>query len=202
VRSRHVVQMKSQWRVIVGCPAVAPATRMQTASNARAAASHLTRGALVLLPGAGHVGSLLQAPSDVADLVTSIWRDPAAQVAHPRGAPARQQPGDDHQVMRARDRAECHPFGAALALLHAIDRPRRRPLTLRARGAAGGSACPAVVVPVVKGHGQVTVRLAEGEAGAGQRRVGVARRRRPLHGDDLVAVQAGSEQVVCLRPGQ
>lgn len=61
---------------------------MWTTSNARAAASRLINGALVLLPGAGHIGPLLQAPTDVADLVTGFWRDPATQLAHYRGAPA------------------------------------------------------------------------------------------------------------------
>jgi pimeloyl-ACP methyl ester carboxylesterase len=60
---------------------------MWTASNARAAVRHLAQGALVILPGAGHIGPLLQAPSDVAELVTSFWRDPAAQLARHRGAP-------------------------------------------------------------------------------------------------------------------
>ena len=61
---------------------------MWTTSNARAAADHLTQGALVILPGAGHIGPLLQAPTDAANLVTSFWHDPAAQVAHHRGTPA------------------------------------------------------------------------------------------------------------------
>jgi pimeloyl-ACP methyl ester carboxylesterase len=60
---------------------------MWTTSNARAAAGHLTQGALAVLPGAGHIGPLLQAPADVAGLVTSFWQDPAAQLA--RHAPAR-----------------------------------------------------------------------------------------------------------------
>jgi pimeloyl-ACP methyl ester carboxylesterase len=61
---------------------------MWTAGNARAAAGHLSHGALVILPGAGHIGPLLQAPSDVAELVTRFWRDPAAQLTQHRGAPA------------------------------------------------------------------------------------------------------------------
>ncbi len=60
---------------------------MWTTSNARAAAGPPHSQGLVILPGAGHIGPLLQAPTDLADLVTSFWRDPAAQVAH-RGAPA------------------------------------------------------------------------------------------------------------------
>lgn len=61
---------------------------MWTISNARASVGHLTQGALVVLPGAGHIGPLLQAPSGVAELVTRFWRDPAAQLAHHGGAPA------------------------------------------------------------------------------------------------------------------
>jgi pimeloyl-ACP methyl ester carboxylesterase len=57
---------------------------MWTTTNARAAAAHLPHGALVILPGSGHIGPLLQAPSDVAALVTGFWHDPAAQLAHHR----------------------------------------------------------------------------------------------------------------------
>ncbi|HEX6678312.1 MAG TPA: alpha/beta fold hydrolase [Actinomycetes bacterium] len=59
---------------------------MWTTANARAAAAHLANGALVILPGAGHVGPLLQAAPAVVDLVTAFWRDPAATVARHRGA--------------------------------------------------------------------------------------------------------------------
>jgi pimeloyl-ACP methyl ester carboxylesterase len=59
-----------------------------TTTDARAAAAHLPHGALVILPGNGHIGPLLQAPSDVAALVTGFWHDPAAQVAHHRDTPA------------------------------------------------------------------------------------------------------------------
>jgi pimeloyl-ACP methyl ester carboxylesterase len=61
---------------------------MWTVGNARAAAGHLSDGALVILPGAGHIGPLLQAPSDVTELVTRFWHDPAAQLARHRDAPA------------------------------------------------------------------------------------------------------------------
>jgi pimeloyl-ACP methyl ester carboxylesterase len=61
---------------------------MWTTSDTRAAAAHLTHGAPVILPGAGHIGPLLQAPSHVAGLVTQFWRDPAAQVAQCRIAHA------------------------------------------------------------------------------------------------------------------
>lgn len=57
---------------------------MWTTTNARAAAAHLPHGALVILPGSGHIGPLLQAPSDVAALVTGFWHDPAAQLAYHR----------------------------------------------------------------------------------------------------------------------
>lgn len=61
---------------------------MWTTTNARAGAAHLPHGELVILPGNGHIGPLLQAPSDVAALVTGFWHDPAAQLAHHRDAPA------------------------------------------------------------------------------------------------------------------
>jgi pimeloyl-ACP methyl ester carboxylesterase len=61
---------------------------MWTTANARAAAAHLANGALVILPGAGHIGPLLQAAPAVVDLVTTFWRDPAATVIHHRSATA------------------------------------------------------------------------------------------------------------------
>jgi pimeloyl-ACP methyl ester carboxylesterase len=59
---------------------------MWTVANARAAAAHLSRGALVILPGAGHIGPLLQAAPAVAELVTAFWRDPDTTLANQRGA--------------------------------------------------------------------------------------------------------------------
>jgi pimeloyl-ACP methyl ester carboxylesterase len=59
---------------------------MWTSGDARAAAAHLANGALVILPGAGHIGPLLQAAPAVVDLVTTFWRDPAATIAHHRSA--------------------------------------------------------------------------------------------------------------------
>lgn len=49
---------------------------MWTVQAARSAADHLRNGALVILPGSGHVGPLLQAPDAVAELVTTFWREP------------------------------------------------------------------------------------------------------------------------------
>jgi pimeloyl-ACP methyl ester carboxylesterase len=59
---------------------------MWTTGSARGAAAHLANGALVILPGAGHVGPLLQAAPAVVDLVGAFWRDPAATVARHRSA--------------------------------------------------------------------------------------------------------------------
>jgi pimeloyl-ACP methyl ester carboxylesterase len=59
---------------------------MWTTANARAAAAHLSRGALVILPGAGHIGPLLHAAPAVVELVTAFWRDPDATLASQRGA--------------------------------------------------------------------------------------------------------------------
>lgn len=53
-----------------------PDDPMWTTTAARAAAAHLRTGALVILPGAGHVGPLLQAAPQVGQLVTAFWRDP------------------------------------------------------------------------------------------------------------------------------
>jgi pimeloyl-ACP methyl ester carboxylesterase len=57
---------------------------MWTTTDAASAAAHLARGALVILPGAGHIGPLLQAAPAVVDLVTAFWSDPAATVTHHR----------------------------------------------------------------------------------------------------------------------
>jgi pimeloyl-ACP methyl ester carboxylesterase len=53
-----------------------PDDPMWTTTDARAAAAHLPNGALAVLPGAGHVGPLLQAAPAVAQLVTAFWGDP------------------------------------------------------------------------------------------------------------------------------
>src|SRR4029453_9980859 len=58
--------------------ATRPNDPMGTTDSARAAAAHLANGALVILPGAGHIGPLLQAAPAVVDLVAAFWRDPAA----------------------------------------------------------------------------------------------------------------------------
>lgn len=57
-----------------------PDDPMWTTTAARAAAAHLRTGALVILPGAGHVGPLLQAAPQVAQLVTAFWRDPQGTI--------------------------------------------------------------------------------------------------------------------------
>jgi pimeloyl-ACP methyl ester carboxylesterase len=65
---------------------------MWTTTDARAAAAHLTRGALVILPGAGHIGPLLHAAPTVVELVTAFWRDPDATLAAQRGATTSPRP--------------------------------------------------------------------------------------------------------------
>lgn len=55
---------------------------MWTVADARAAAAQLRRGALVILPGAGHIGPLLQAATAVVDLVTRFWQDPDSALAN------------------------------------------------------------------------------------------------------------------------
>jgi pimeloyl-ACP methyl ester carboxylesterase len=57
-----------------------PHDPMWTTTAARTAATHLRNGAMVILPGAGHVGPLLQAATQVAELVTAFWRDPQRTV--------------------------------------------------------------------------------------------------------------------------
>ena len=52
-----------------------------TVAAARAAAGHLRNGAMAVLPGAGHVGPLLEAsPTAAANLITTFWRDPDATI--------------------------------------------------------------------------------------------------------------------------
>ncbi len=62
---------------------------MWTTANAHAAAAHLAHGALVILPGAGHIGPLLQAAPAVVELVTGFWRDPDATVVRQKDAAPR-----------------------------------------------------------------------------------------------------------------
>ena len=66
------------------------------AAAASAAAARLRDGALVILPGSGRVGPLLQAASAVASLVTAFWRDPHATIAQHRGEAAHAAAGS-HQ---------------------------------------------------------------------------------------------------------
>ena len=61
-----------------------PDDPMWTTAAARAAVGHLRNGALVILPGSGHIGPLLQAAPAVAGLVTEFWRDPQATIAQHR----------------------------------------------------------------------------------------------------------------------
>lgn len=51
-----------------------------TVADARAAAGHLRRGGLVILPGKGHIGPLLQAAPTVVEVVTGFWRDPTTML--------------------------------------------------------------------------------------------------------------------------
>jgi pimeloyl-ACP methyl ester carboxylesterase len=57
---------------------------MWTVAQAEAAIRHLPHAALVILPGAGHIGPLLQAPEALIDLATAFWRNPAQTVASHR----------------------------------------------------------------------------------------------------------------------
>jgi pimeloyl-ACP methyl ester carboxylesterase len=54
---------------------------MWTVAAARSAVGHLPHGALVVLPGDGHVGPLLRAAPEVVEVVTRLWGDPAGAVA-------------------------------------------------------------------------------------------------------------------------
>ncbi len=61
-----------------------PDDPMWTTAAARTAAAHLRNGALVILPGSGHIGPLLQAPQAVVTLITAFWHDPQATIAQHR----------------------------------------------------------------------------------------------------------------------
>jgi pimeloyl-ACP methyl ester carboxylesterase len=54
---------------------------MWTVADARSAVGHLPHGALVVLPGDGHVGPLLRAAPEVVEVLTRLWGDPGAAVA-------------------------------------------------------------------------------------------------------------------------
>lgn len=58
-----------------------PDDPMWTTAAARAAAARLRNGALVILPGSGHIAPLLQAAPAVDTLVTAFWHDPQATIA-------------------------------------------------------------------------------------------------------------------------
>ena len=53
-----------------------------TVPAARAAAVHLRNGGSAVVPGAGHIGPLLEpSPETLANLIRAFWRDPAATIA-------------------------------------------------------------------------------------------------------------------------
>lgn len=55
---------------------------------AHAAARRLRHGTMAILPGAGHVGPLLQATPTVADLITAFWREPNITITTQQATPA------------------------------------------------------------------------------------------------------------------
>jgi pimeloyl-ACP methyl ester carboxylesterase len=70
-----------------------PDDPMWTTAAARAAAAQLRDGALVILPGSGHIGPLLQAAPAVVSLVTAFWHDPQATIARHRSQAGRAAAG-------------------------------------------------------------------------------------------------------------
>ena len=54
---------------------------MWTVPAARAAAAHLRHGTMTVLPGAGHIGPVLDRTPAAADLITAFWREPDATIA-------------------------------------------------------------------------------------------------------------------------
>lgn len=70
-----------------------PDDPMWTTAAARAAAAHLHNGALVILPGSGHTGPLLQAAPAVVTLVTAFWHDPQTTIAQHRSLAGRAAAG-------------------------------------------------------------------------------------------------------------
>jgi pimeloyl-ACP methyl ester carboxylesterase len=58
-----------------------PDDPMWTIASARDAAGRLPFGALVILPGSGHIGPLLQSAPVLGDLIIDFWRDPTATVS-------------------------------------------------------------------------------------------------------------------------
>jgi pimeloyl-ACP methyl ester carboxylesterase len=74
--------------------------------HAGAATAHLRNGALVILPGSGHIGPLLQAAPAVVTLVTAFWRDPHATITQHRSQAAR-PPASTSAPMEIRGHRRC-----------------------------------------------------------------------------------------------
>ncbi len=53
---------------------------MWTVPAARAAAARLRHGTMTVLPGAGHIGPVLDRTPAAADLITAFWREPEATI--------------------------------------------------------------------------------------------------------------------------
>ena len=54
---------------------------MLTISAARAAAAQLRHGTVAILPGTGHIGPLLAATPEAAELISAFWREPGSTIA-------------------------------------------------------------------------------------------------------------------------
>jgi pimeloyl-ACP methyl ester carboxylesterase len=71
-----------------------PDDPMWTTTAAHAATAHLRTGATIILPGAGHVGPLLQSAPQVAELLNQFWRDPHATITAHQPATTSPRPAE------------------------------------------------------------------------------------------------------------
>ena len=59
---------------------------MWTLPAAHAAATHLRHGSVAVLPGTGHIGPLLEATPEAAELISAFWREPGSTIATQQAA--------------------------------------------------------------------------------------------------------------------
>ena len=59
---------------------------MWTIPATQAAAAHLRHGTIAIVPGDGHIGPLLEATPELANLITAFWREPGTTITTQQAA--------------------------------------------------------------------------------------------------------------------
>lgn len=59
---------------------------MWTIPAIQAAAAHLRHGTIAIVPGAGHIGPLLEATPELTNLITTFWREPGTTITTQQAA--------------------------------------------------------------------------------------------------------------------